>query len=326
MRAIVTGGAGFIGSHLIEALVARGDGVVCLERPGASRGWIEGTPVGWEPVGLEDVEELRRVFAGAEVVYHLAGLTEACRPADLYAVNTLGTARVLEAAATWNGSAPRVVLMSTLAAAGPCRDGEALSRDTVPFPLSHYGNSKLRAEAVVHALADRVPGTIFRFPSVYGPRERSALALFRMVNHGIALTVGAWDREISLIYVKDVVQGLIAAATTERAAGKTYCLAHPQPVTWRRFAEAAGEAIGRRPRLVSVGPRVAWPIAVGCELVARTRGQAAVLNRDRVREISQERWVCDPSRAMDEIGFEPQYSVERGVPETVDWYREMKWL
>lgn len=326
MRAIVTGGAGFIGSHLTEALIQGGHEVVCLERPGASMGWIEGAPVEWEPVGLNDVEELRRLLAGADIVFHLAGLTEAVRPADLYAVNTEGTARVLHAAATWNGSAPHVILLSSLAAVGPCRNGESLSPDTTPFPLSHYGNSKLLAEAVMHAFSDRVPTTVVRLPSTYGPREKAVLALFRMVKHGIALTVGGWERQVSLIYVKDVVQGLMAAATSRRSANRTYCLAHPDPLTWKEFARAAGDAVGCQPRLLSVSAGAARPIAIACEIGARISKRAAVLNRERVREISQERWVCDASRAVEEIGFEPEYPIGRGVDETVRWYREVEWL
>lgn len=327
MRAIVTGGAGFIGSHLIERLQALGHEVVCVERMGGSRGWVEGLDIVWEPIGLQSVAELRRAFRGADVVFHLAALTEAVRPADLYEVNTLGTANVLEAAATWNGSAPRVIFMSSLAACGPCRNGDSLTPDTVPFPLSHYGNSKLRAEAVVHAHADRVPTTIVRLPSVYGPRERAVLTLFRMVSHGLALTVGGWKREASLIYVGDVVQGLLAAAQADgRASGRTYCLSHPRPVTWAGFAEATGEAVGRRPHLFSVGCRIARPIAIACEICARLRGRPAILNRDRVRELSQLRWVCDPSRAIDEIGFAPRFDVHRGTRVTAMWYKQAGWI
>src|SRR3989475_1600463 len=196
MRAVVTGGAGFIGSHLIEALVQRGDEVVCVERPGASRRWLDGLDVCYRDSGLEDVAQLAAALAGANVVFHLAGLTEARSPRDFYAVNTEGTARLFRAAAAHNGGAPRVVLMSSLAALGPCRNGDRLSPDTVPYPISHYGHSKLLAEAVAHAFADRVPATIIRPPSVYGPRERGVLKLFQLVRRGIALSVGSWDREV----------------------------------------------------------------------------------------------------------------------------------
>src|SRR5882672_139604 len=98
MRAVVTGGAGFIGSHLIEALRARGDAVVCVERPGASRRWLEGLELSYCDSGLADTSALARACDGADVVFHLAGLTEARAPADYYAVNTEGTACVLRAA------------------------------------------------------------------------------------------------------------------------------------------------------------------------------------------------------------------------------------
>src|SRR3989442_352848 len=304
MRAVVTGGAGFIGSHLIEALVARGDEVVCVERPGAPRRWLEGLDLSYRDSGLDNERALSAAFAGADVVFHLAGLTAARAPRDFYAVNTEGTARVFRAAAAHNGRAPRVVLMSSLAALGPCRNGDRLSPDTVPYPISHYGHSKLLAEAVAHAFADRVPATIIRPPSVYGPRERGVLKLFRLVRHGIAL----------------------AAADCDRAVNRTYGIAHPERVTWRGFARAVGQALGREPLLVSVPPAVAWVIAVAAEGCARLRGAAAILNRERVRELVQERWVCDPSRARAELGFCPQYPVARGVAETAAWYREARWI
>lgn len=326
MRAVVTGGAGFIGSHLVEALLARGDQVTCVERIGAPRGWIEGLPVNWQPIGLEDPVLIGRVFAGADVVFHLAALTEASSPAELYRVNTEGTAHVLEACERQNGSSPRLVYVSSITASGPCRNGEDLDPATIPFPLSHYGNSKLLSEAVVHAHADSVPTTILRFPSVYGPREKAVLKVFQLVRHGAALTVGDWDREVSMLFIRDAVQGLIAAANSETAAGRTYLLAHPETVTWRGFALEVAAAIDRRPLLISIPTLVARTIAVTAEMVARIRKQAAILNRDRVRELCALRWVCDPTRAMTEAGFRPAFPLERGIPETARWYRGMGWL
>jgi nucleoside-diphosphate-sugar epimerase len=184
----------------------------------------------------------------------------------------------------------------------------------------------LLAEAVMHAYADRVPGTIFRLPSVYGPRERGVFTFFKLVRRGIALTVGSWDRQLSLIYVKDVVQGLIAAGMDTPLAVRTYCLAHPEPVSWRDFARAAATALKREPVLVSVPPFVGRAVALFAEWGARLQRRAAVLNRERLREIIQERWVCDSSRANNEIGFQPRYPITSGIAETVAWYREAQWL
>lgn len=326
MRAVVTGGAGFIGSHLIEALVARGDDVVCVERAGASLRWLQGLDVTVRDCGLEHERGLSDAFAGADAVFHLAALTEARTPADYYAVNTEGTARVLRAAAAQPGSAPRVVVMSSIAALGPCRSGAPLTPDTVPFPISHYGHSKLLAEAVVHAYADRVPAVVIRASSVYGPRERAVLKFFRLVRRGLALTIGPWDREVSLIYVTDLVQALLAAADCDGAIGRTYCVAHPEPVSWNRVADVIGGVLSRVPRKLSIPGPVARVVALASEACAALRRQAAILNRERVRDLTQQRWVCDPSRAIAELGFQPAYAVERGMAATGVWYREAQWL
>jgi dihydroflavonol-4-reductase len=326
MRSVVTGGAGFIGSHLIEALVARGDEVVCLERPGASRRWVAGLPIDVRDHGLEDPRLLTAAFAGADVVYHLAGLTEARRPADYYRVNTEGTARVLQAAAQLGGGPPRVVLVSSQAAGGPCLDAEAVREESVPYPLSHYGHSKLMAEVMMYAYADRVPGVILRLSTVYGPRERAVLKFFQLVQRGIALTIGGWNREVCLLYVSDLVQGLLAAGTSPQAVGRTYYLSHPQPITWRRFAETVGQVLGRHPILVSVPQCAARVIAVGAEVCAVVARTVATLNREKVREMTQARWVCDVSRSVRELAFSPAYPLSRGVDVTAAWYREAGWI
>lgn len=326
MRTVVTGGAGFIGSHLIEALVARGDDVTCVERPGAGLAWLDGLPVPVLEIGLDGGPRLARAFDSARAVFHLAGLTHARSAADYYAVNTEGTARVLEAAAAHGDAAPRVILASSLAALGPCRNGALLSARSVPYPISHYGQSKLLAEAAVHAFADRVPSTVLRFGSVYGPRERGILRMFRWVRRGVALTIGGWERELSLLYVRDAVEALLAAADGGTADGRAYCVAHPEPVTWARVARAVGRALGREPALVSLPAPVARGVALAAEVGAVLRRRPTILSRDRVREMAQARWVCDPSRAIRDLGFRAEVPLERGVAETAAWYREAGWL
>ncbi len=138
--------------------------------------------------------------------------------------------------------------------------------------------------------------------------------------------MGGWERQVSLIYVKDLVETLIAAAGSERTIGNTYCLAHPEPVRWSDFAREAGKALGRKPILLSLPMWVARPVAVVAELIAKLRRVAAILNRERVLEISQERWVCDPTDAFADAGFRPRFDIGRGVSETAAWYLKAGWL
>ncbi len=325
MRAVVTGAAGFIGSHLTEALLARGDEVIAIERPGAPPGWLDGYPVTFAPTGIHDERRLARLFDGAGVVFHLAALTEACTPAECYHVNTEGTACVMRAAAALGASAPQVVFMSSLAAAGPCRDGSLLDADTVPRPLSHYGRSKLHAEVVVHAYGDRVATAILRFPAVYGPRDVMVLKLLKMIDRGFALGIGRWEREFSLIYAADAVAALLAAATLA-AAGRTWCPAHPEPVTWGDFVAAAAAALRQRPLRIALPAAAARAVALAAEGCARLGGRAARLNRDRVRELTQPRWVCDPRPTMTQLGFRPAWPLARGLGATASWLKEARWL
>ncbi|MFT5232921.1 MAG: dihydroflavonol-4-reductase [Candidatus Krumholzibacteriia bacterium] len=326
MRAIVTGGAGFVGSHLVEELQFRGAEVVCLERPGAGRGWLKNHDVEFHDCGLTDIDTLKSHVKGADVIYHLAALTEARTPAECYNVNTTGTANLVQAAAQCGQSVPRLIFMSSLAAVGPDLTGACLDQDSAPLPLSHYGRSKLHAEAVIHAYSDRVPSVICRFPAIYGPRDRVVLKLFRMVTHGFAMIIGPWDREISVLHVSDAVQGLVGAAALERAEGQIYCLANSRPTTWGAFVQAIGRALDCHPRQIAVPVWAAQPIALAAESWAILQRSAAVLNRDRVREMSQKRWVCDSSRAHRDFGFQPRFGLDSGIANTADWLRREQWI
>lgn len=328
MRTVVTGGAGFVGSHLVERLLDRGDDVVCIERPGAGRGWLTGRDLPFHTCGLMDEAALRKHICGADVVFHLAALTEARTPDECYEVNTEGTANLVRAAAACGSAAPRLVFMSSLAAVGPDRIGlgRGLDKDTPPRPLSHYGRSKLQAEAVIHAYADRVPAVVCRFPAIYGPRDRVVLKLFRMVARGFALTIGPWEREVSVLHAADAVSGLLGAAESPLAVGGTYCLAHPRAITWAEFVQAIGRALDCQPRKFAVPVQAANPIALVAECAARLRNLPAVLNRDRVRELSQQRWVCDSRPAMNDLAFRPRFDLEAGILDTAYWLRRVQWI
>ncbi|HLB24926.1 MAG TPA: NAD-dependent epimerase/dehydratase family protein, partial [Nitrospirota bacterium] len=187
MKALVTGGTGFIGSHLVEALLKKGYSVRCLVRDLAKQGWLAGLDVELVTGDCNEPATLEGAVDGVDYVFHVAGITKAARGETYYSVNGEGTKNVALAAA---GSAGlrKLVYVSSQAAAGPSRQGRPRKEDDPPGPVSDYGRSKLMGERYCLELADRVDLAIVRPTSVYGPRDRDIYTFFRMVSRGYRTT------------------------------------------------------------------------------------------------------------------------------------------
>jgi nucleoside-diphosphate-sugar epimerase len=316
--ALVTGSRGFIGGHLIQRLLASGMRVRCLVR-GSGHGDI---CAGAEIVAgdYRTGEGLAEACAGIDVVFHLAGVTKALRRSDYESGNAVAAESMARAAA----SVPRFVHVSSLAAAGPSPAGEDLTEDAAPHPVSEYGRSKLAGEEAVRRL---LPGAVVvRPPVVYGPRDTDVFEMIRSVARGVDLRIGRGERWFSAIFVADLVEGLVAAAQSPKAAGRIYFLAHREPVSWTRFTAAAAKLLARQPRTI-VLPRAA-AFAAGClaEGWSRVSRKPGILSRDKIREAAHPRWTCSPERAGRELGFTASTSLEDGLAATIAWYKDQRWL
>ena len=243
MIAVVTGSTGFIGRHLVEGLLARGAEVRAIVRPETARDAV-GPGVESFEADLLDDRSLRnsRAWEGATHVFHLAGRTRGRTLAQFRAGNVFPTANLLSAIAARSGTRPRVVLASSQAAAGPapCADKPVTEADR-PVPVEAYGRSKLQAEQAVARYRDQFPVTIVRPSAVYGPRDRDFLAAFKQASRRIAFHAVPRANRFSLVYVTDLVDALVRAAERPVAAGRTYFVAAPEPVSW-------GESVGCRPK------------------------------------------------------------------------------
>jgi nucleoside-diphosphate-sugar epimerase len=313
----VTGGTGFIGAHLIEKLVGMGEPVRALVR----REYAFGKGVETVRGDLAKGEGIDELLRGADTVIHLAGVTKALRREDYYAGNMRATENLAQAIA---GKRVRFVHVSSLAAAGPGDRGKPVTEDAEPRPVSDYGRSKLEAERAVRKLLP--DATIVRPPVVYGPRDRDVFQLLKSIAKGMVLEIAGGERRFSAIYVEDLCQGLIAAARSPRAAGRTYFLAHPKALSWSEFGAAAARIIGRTPRVIKLPVAVAYAAGGCAEVWARISGKPGILSRDKIREASCANWVCDTRRASEELGFTATTAIEEGLRETIAWYRSEKWL
>ena len=188
-----------------------------------------------------------------------------------------------------------------------------------------YGESKLRTEILISRRAARVPSTIIRPPPVYGPRDSDILPVFQMVRHGI-LPITGRRNTLDLVYVKNLVCAIRLAMESEAATARTYHVADAHPYTWEGFGGHMGACLGRPPLTVAVPGPLLWAVGWVAQRVARLVGAEVTVNDQKVREIRVRHWRFSWERAREELGYQPPYSVEQAMAETVEWYRAHRWL
>ncbi len=323
MNVFVTGGTGFIGTHLVPALQARGHTVTCLVRDAKKLAAAFDPPGPTALAGdLDDATVLARGVAAADVVVHLAGLTAARSRAELFGVNEGGTRALAHAAAT-AGTIRRFVYVSSLAAAGPVRNGVVPTGTEPPEPVSDYGRSKLAGEAPVRALP--FPWAILRPPAVYGPRDRELLRLFTIAKRGLAPTFGDGSQRLSLVFAADLAAAIVGCVEGEPASG-VYYPAHRTVTTSRGLVTAIGAALGTRPRAIAIPRAVVRPMLWLTGTAARIAGRATLLSADKAGELLADAWVCSPTALENAIGWRAETDLPDGLRTTAAWYRAAGWL
>jgi len=320
--ALVTGASGFIGSHLVEALLAHNWRVRCLVRDSSVLRWIPTDDVTLINGDVTHAgENLERAVRGVSVVFHLAGVTSATDDSAYTTVNVEGTRNVVNA---MQKAAPDSLLVfcSSLAAAGPATTKRPLNETDEPDPVSAYGRSKLTAERIV--AESGVQHLIIRPPTVYGPRDRDILAVFRLVARGLALRVAVEGQRLSMVHAQDLARGFASAAESDGRG--LYYMTDGFVHTWESIIQHIGRALGKQPKVISVAPGVAVFLSRAEKLRASLFGSKPLLTPDRVVELSQANWTCDDTRARLDIDYESLIALPEGVKSTADWYRAKGWL
>ena len=333
MKACVTGATGFLGSHLVETLLERGDEVTCLVRSPAKahRVFTHRQPK-LVAGDLNNPTALRAACRDADVVFHIAG-TIAGRNRAEFAVNTEGTRGAITAAREVAPNLRRFVYLSSLAAAGPSVKGRARVEDDPPAPISAYGESKLAGEEI--ATSSGLPWTIIRPPGVYGPRDIEFLRLFKFAAKGFGTVFGKGDQELSFIHVRDLVTALLAVADHD-VAGRTFFVSHPEIVSAREFTRAVHTAVcssvvtetqrARRLRIIAIPPWAVRPALRSSGFITRLFGKSTVLTADKANDFLAAGWTCSPEALQRETGWRAEIALRQGTQETAQWYRANGWL
>lgn len=320
VQVLVTGGHGFIGTHLVRLLLEEGAQVRCLYRRAGCPPSLEGLDVEIVRGDVRHPAGLREALRGVDQVYHLAGLTSALSRRRLYETNALGTRHLLEAAAA-EGLSGRFVLCSSLAAVGPSRPGADHDEGTIRRPLTWYGESKLAAEDFTLEWSERVPVTILRPPGVYGPRDTEFLALFQAAARGWALVPGKPEKRYSLIHADDLARALLAAGRQAATLGGTYFAAHPEIITLMQIVAAAEGAVGRKTRRVPLPESLLFLFGQVGDLVSQWTGRSSVLGAQRMLEVATGDWVCSSAALARDTDWCASIALQDGFRQTGAWYR-----
>lgn len=321
MKVLVTGANGFIGSHLCEFVLQRGYEVRALVRKTSNLRWIKDLALELAYGDITDEGSLAQAVEGVEVVFHTAAVVRPKRREDFVRVNYQGTKRLAQKAE--DAGVRRLVFFSSVAAAGPARAGERLNEKKEPQPVSEYGRAKLEAERAVLELKEKMGVVILRFPAVYGPRDKDGLLFWQMFKQGWAPLMGG---TFSLIYVSDAVAAAVLAANYEplpTTRDPVYFISDGSCYTFYDLVREWEKVTGRKVRTFRI-PN--WLGFLTAQLNSWLTREGTVFNPDKLRELTQECWVCSDERARVELGFEPQTSLRKGVEITWQWYKQEGWL
>jgi nucleoside-diphosphate-sugar epimerase len=320
VKALVTGAHGFVGSHLVTRLLDQGTAVRCLNRRREVPERLRGLPVEVVAGDLADGQGLDAAVRGVDEVWHLGALTRAPTRRTMWAVNAGGTRRLVEAAVA-AGLPGRFVLCSSLAAVGPASRGKPREGHEAPTPRTTYGASKLGGERALAEAGAALDWVVVRPPAVYGPRDRDFLGVFRTVAGGWMPCVGGAEREVSLVHVEDLAEGLLVAGRSPATRGAAWFVTSDPVVTQGALLGAVRDALGVRARAFGLPTSVLRLAGELSDLGAQLTGVLPLLTRERVREVGEGHWTCSGEALARATGWRARIPLAEGLAATAAWYR-----
>lgn len=319
----MTGGTGFIGSHLAEALLDRGVQVRCLVRKGNDLKWLKDLPIEISVGDCRDKTSLTEAVKDTDRVFHLAGVTKAVDEKTYFEINASGTENLIRACLENNPCLQKFVYVSSQAAAGPCRDGDKKRESDRCEPVSVYGHSKQMGEEFALAHAHKIPLVILRPTGVYGPRDKDFYTLFKWVSKRIK---PCFSGKVSLCYVQDVIQAILLAAESPTKSGEIFFLSDGTDYLMREVGDVFARTMGVTPISIPIPKWLIFGIASLSEYLSALSGKPPLMSKGMAEQIIQKDWTCDITKAKTVLGFSPRYQLSQGARLTYQWYRDQKWL
>lgn len=331
---LITGASGFIGSFLVEGALERGLQTWAGVRASSSRSYLQDKGIQFLELDFAHPEHLRNQLKAHkesqgkfDYVVHCAGLTKCTDKRDFDRVNYEQTCDFVEALRELDMVPVQFIFISTLSVFGPIHETgyEPITEQDIPHPNTEYGKSKLKAEQFLQHLPD-FPYVIFWPTGVYGPREKDYFLMVQSIQKHVDVAAGFRRQDLTFVYVKDIVQAVFKSI--ERGVKRrSYFLSDGQVYQSRTFSDLIRKELGN-PMVI----RLKFPLIVLkivsllAEKIAKVRGASSTLNSDKYQIMKQRNWQCDIRPTCEELGYQPEYDLVRGVKETLAWYKKEGWL
>ncbi|PIR00302.1 MAG: hypothetical protein COV66_07405 [Nitrospinae bacterium CG11_big_fil_rev_8_21_14_0_20_45_15] len=324
----VTGGTGFIGGHLVDALLERGCEVRILVRPTSSLQYLQTRGIRVFTGDLNASELPAKWLDGADYLFHCAGLTIAKTRAEFFRCNAYACESLYRSAVDLAGKTLRAVVhLSSLASVGPAETGQTVDESTACRPVTHYGQSKLAGEKIALKFASELPMVTLRPPVVYGPREKNFFEYLKQLARGWQIQIGAGQRYLSLIHSTDLVRAMIVAAENPLAGGgQTFFVTDGGNYSWDDVAGQALSVLNQTARKIIIPESAMTGLALLLEAVHVFRDSAPLLDRQRMIDIRQSVWTASSEKFFETFQFHPMYDLKDGLENTFAWHLQQRWL
>ncbi len=322
---MLTGATGFIGSHIAESLLRekipthlfvrkRNSLIDSFENIGATI--FQAQPL--------HTQILKESLEGVDCVIHCAGATKAPSKKDLIEANVEFTRKIL----CLLKQRQKLVFISSQAAAGPSDSFIPIDEKTKPNPLTYYGKSKLLAEQYIKEWGREKNNNyvILRPSVVYGPRERDLYHAFKFAKKGFFFSLGSGDIKLSLIHVKDLIKAIMKVVEYP-FNGETYFVTDDGAYSWEEIGCCIKKAFNKSYiKKIKVPISLAYPVICVFDFISSITGKQRTINRQKFIEINQSAWLCSNRKIKEELGWKPEYSLEKGIKQTLAWYTAENWV
>lgn len=323
-RVLITGGSGFLGYHIINAAVKKNFEVFAAVRKSSNTEHLKGLPVQFVQLDYESESSLKQVLEENKIDYiiHSAGVTKANTEEEYNHINAAYTINLAKAAAGLNGQVKKMVLISSLAAIGPLETTEGvITEEKPPMPVTAYGRSKLKAETGL--AGTNIPFAVLRPTAIYGPRDKDLYLIASSLSKGIDAYIGNIPQQLSFVHAADVA---VASVNALEKGNGFYNITDGNVYNRYAFADTIKRLLNKKALRLHIPLVIVKPALFFVEAISRMKKKAPVVSREKLNELNAKNWICDISKAKRELNFSPAYNLQGGLKDTIDWYKENKWL